>query len=828
MVPKLTAVRTERTIHAEGGDQGKETTALTPQEHEIKHLREKLKSETEHRKNVELILRDVLDSHSWKITAPLRFAQKIRRNLFPLFKRKTHSISLNPVRHLRTLESGAHEVTGATPEFQLLSNRGHIPSGSLLVQARTKATSPMHYLLYYSSDGAFAGDKRVWLTLDEQAQLISIPNDTTHLRLDPFNAHSEFSILDFTITEIGTLQAVSRKAAAYLLPLLRNPAAFKNKAQKAWAIYKEGGLTALRARLLKQEPSVAYDEWVQKYDTIHDADRRKIKARIENFSLTPTISILLPTYNTPSRWLRLCLDSVCAQLYPHWELCIADDASTDPSVQKIIEEYAAKDSRIKFTIRDTNGHISAASQSALELAKGDYIALLDHDDELTQDALYQLAEEINRSPDAELIYSDEDKKLEDGRRFNPHFKSDWNYDLLLQQNYICHLVAFKTNTARSVGGFREGYDGAQDWDLILRVIDSVPESTIRHIPHILYHWRVIQSSTASSTSAKPYVLEAQKKAVSDHLRRRETTAQVTIREDISNLRVRFLPTSSPLVSLIMPTRDQIHVLKRAVESILTQTTYKNFELIIVDNGSIETETKHFLKSAASFSNVRVIQDLSPFNFSRLNNEAAQSATGALIGFINNDIEVISEDWLTELVANASRPEIAGAGAKLLYPNNHVQHAGIITGIGGIAGHNHKGRPVHDPGYFNRIILNQNLSALTAACLILKRSVFDEVLGFDETLSVAFNDVDLCLRIRSKGYKLTYCASAELYHYESISRGYETTPEKFARFEQEVERMKERWGSVLVNDPYYNPNLTLLTEDFSIAYPPRSKKPWRDV
>jgi GT2 family glycosyltransferase len=385
----------------------------------------------------------------------------------------------------------------------------------------------------------------------------------------------------------------------------------------------------------------------------------------------------------------------------------------------------------------------------------------------------------------------------------------------------------ETKLVREVGGFRRGFEGAQDWDLFLRVTERLNHGEIKHLPFILYHWRAMSGSTAAGTLHKPYVLEAQKKAVSEHLTRRGISADVSILHDISQLRVSFnLPSNPPLVSIIIPTRDQVDFLGRCVDSILKKTIYPNYEIIIVDNNSEQQDTFTYFASVVRNQKVKVVRDERPFNFSALNNRAVDYCNGSVFAFVNNDIEVITPEWLGELVSYALRPEVGAVGARLLYPNGILQHGGVILGIGGIAGHNHKGRPRHDVGYFNRAILPQNLSAVTAACLVMRKEVFDEVGGFDEEhLAVAFNDVDLCLRIREHGYLNVYNPYAECYHHESVSRGYETTREKFNRFEGEIATMKKRWGTQLAADPYYNPNLTLLAEDFGFAYPPRVTKPW---
>ena len=386
----------------------------------------------------------------------------------------------------------------------------------------------------------------------------------------------------------------------------------------------------------------------------------------------------------------------------------------------------------------------------------------------------------------------------------------------------------KKECVDKVGGLRAGFDGAQDWDLILRVSEMLQESQIRHIPHILYHWTIIPGSTAQSTAAKPYVLEAQAKAVQEHLDRTGQHARAKIWHSISHIAIeRVIQKSEPRVSLVILTRDKVKLLKQCVDTLLAKTSYKNYEVVIVDNGSIEPETFAYFEQLKKYPQVKVVRDQRPFNFSALNNAGVTHCSGDVLGFLNNDLEFTKPDWLEKMVAQAVRKEVGAVGARLLFPNNLLQHGGVIIGIGGVAGHNHKGRPREDFGYFNRAILSQNLSAVTAACLVMRREVFDTIRGFDEQLSVAFNDVDLCLRIRKAGFKIVYEPEAELYHHESASRGYENTAEKFARFEREVETMKTRWKDTLRVDPYYNPNLTNLSEDFVFAFPPRVQRAWRE-
>jgi GT2 family glycosyltransferase len=570
------------------------------------------------------------------------------------------------------------------------------------------------------------------------------------------------------------------------------------------------------------EPADTYAEWIKFYDRDGAAQRRSIELRIAALKHRPLISIVMPVYNTDRMWLRACIESVRAQHYPHWELCIADDASPAPHVKAVLDEYMARDPRIRVAYRPQNGHISAASNTALELAKGEFVALLDHDDELHPNALLAVAEAVNEHPSWRMMFSDEDKVDTRGRRYEPYFKPDFNYDLFLGQNCVSHLGIYSTQLLRDVGGFLLGMEGSQDWDLALRCVERLSRDEIGHIPQVLYHWRAIPGSTALSGDQKSYAHDAGYKAVTAHLARVSPGATVVPVMGLpGNYRVRYpVPSPEPRVSLIVPTRDRLHLLKMCVDSILAKTDYKNFEILIVDNGSVEVETLGYFREVVSDDRVRVLSYPHPFNYSAINNFAAANTDAEIVGLVNNDIEAISPGWLSEMVSQAVRANVGCVGALLYYPNDTVQHAGVVTGFGGVAGHGHHAHPRGGLGYFGRLALVQEYSAVTAACLLVRRSIFEEVGGLDESLQVAFNDVDFCLRVRAAGYRNLWTPFAALYHHESASRGTEDTPAKVARFESEIRFMRERWGDSLDADPAYNPNLSLNTTPFALAFPPR--------
>jgi glycosyltransferase involved in cell wall biosynthesis len=573
-----------------------------------------------------------------------------------------------------------------------------------------------------------------------------------------------------------------------------------------------------------------YERWCGQHEALDKADLEAIREHIGAFAKRPLISVVMPVYNTPAELLAKAMQSVLGQLYPHWELCVADDASTEPYVRAALESYASRDPRIRVSYRKSNGHICDASNTALEMAKGEYVALLDHDDVLSQTALYEVAAEIDQHPGVQFIYTDEDKIDLEDRRFDPYFKPDWNPDLNLGQNYTSHLSVYRTDLVRSLGGFRKGFEGSQDWDLNLRAIERIPASAIRHIPKLLYHWRAAPGSTALQLAEKSYPVDAARKALADHFQRVGETVEI-IPVPGDHWRIRYpVPSPAPLVSLIIPTRNSLELVRQAVQSILSKTDYPNFEVIIVDNGSDDPETLAYLDGILKGGNprLRVLRYDAPFNFSAINNFAVREALGQLVGLVNSDVEAIERGWLTEMVSQAMRPGVGAVGAMLYYPNNTVQHAGVVLGLGGVAGHPYKEFPRGDQGQKNRLRLVQNYSAVTAACLVIRKDRYLEVGGLNEKeLPIAFNDVDLCCKLIQAGYRNLWTPFAEFYHHESATRGVENTPEKRARFQSEIDYMMNTWGNLLMSDPAYSPNLTLVGEDFSPAYLSRTGKTWSD-
>ena len=588
------------------------------------------------------------------------------------------------------------------------------------------------------------------------------------------------------------------------------------KAKKGFKYMAKNGIshTIQRAKIEKLRNQASYPNWLARNEVL---DIEAMTQEIATFHYQPKISIAMPVYNVDEKWLRLCIDSILNQVYTNWELCMADDASTDPNVKKILTEYQQLDERIRVVFREQNGHISEATNSALAIATGEFVALLDNDDELAINAFYEVVKVLNENPELDLIYSDEDKIDMDGNRSDPAFKPDWSPDLLLGTNYISHLGVYRRSILEEIGGFRKGYEGSQDYDLVLRFTEKTTKERIKHIPKVLYYWRMLPTSTAVDQGSKGYAFEAGLRAVQDALVRRGINGHATHGAANGLYDVYYDIKSDKLVSIIIPTKNGYKDVQRCVSSIIEKTTYQNYEIIMADNGSTDPKMHElYAEFEQQLPGRFFVESIDiPFNFSTINNRAVKKAHGEYLLFLNNDTEVITENWLTLMVSFAQQERIGCVGAKLLYPNNTVQHAGVILGLGGVAGHGHYGYPHGDLGYFGRLAINVNYSAVTAACLLMKKADFDAVGGFEEAFTVAFNDVDLCLKVQALGRDNVWLHEAELYHFESQTRGYDDKGKKKKRFEQEKVMMEEKWGPLIENDPFYNPNLTRDIPNFSL-------------
>ena len=564
-----------------------------------------------------------------------------------------------------------------------------------------------------------------------------------------------------------------------------------------------------------------YAEWVRRYDTVDDGQRQAIQQTIAAIEKPPLVSVVMSIHNPDLRCLTEAIHSIQRQSYPYWELCVADDASTEPAVRQLLEQFRQNEARIKVVFNEPHGQTAAALNKALGLATGDWTVLFDQRGLLSENTLFYVVQAAVANADTSMVYSDEDKIDMAGVRQQPYFKPDWNPDLFLSQNMLGRFTAFRSTLVEQLGGLREGYEGAQNYDMALRCIEQIEPAQILHIPRVLYHEQLAPDVSTLTDNEKKSALLAGQQTINDHFKRTGTDAKAELVEG-GLYRARYaLPFERPLVSLIIPTRNGLQLIRQCVESILTKTTYENYEIIIVDNNSDDPDTLQYFASLANEPRIRVLRDEREFNYSALNNGAVTQARGDYLCLVNNDIEVISPDWLSEMVSLAAQPGVGAVGARLWYPDDTLQHGGVVTGICGVAGHIHKHLPRGHPGYFGRAQAIQTLSVVTAACLLIKKDIYLAVDGLDEiNLKVAFNDVDFCLRVQEAGYRNVWTPYAELYHHESASRGREDTFEKYARFGQEAQYMQRRWGHMLRRDPAYNPNLTLDADDFSLAWPPR--------
>ena len=524
----------------------------------------------------------------------------------------------------------------------------------------------------------------------------------------------------------------------------------------------------------------------------------------KDFKYNPLISFIIPTYNVSRKFLSECLDSILNQTYNNFEICIADDSSTLDETIQTLKEYQMKDSRIKVKFRDENGMISKASNSALKMANGEFIVLVDNDDTIEKDSLYYIVDVLNKNKKIDMIYTDEDKIDFNGNYMEPHFKADYSPDTLMSVNYICHLCCLRKKIVDEIGGFRSEFDGSQDYDLFLRFTEKT--NKIYHIDKVLYHWRQTKDSTAGYLGNKSYAFVAGKKALEDSLKRRKIKGEVLENSKVSTYLVKYA-NEGELVSIIIPMKDKAKITKRCIDSIYSKSIYKHFEIILVDNNSIEKETfdmiEHYKQKYDNFKCVRLECE---FNYSFINNEAVKEANGDYILFLNNDTEVMSDDFLEWMLGYARQDHIGCVGIKLLYPDKLVQHAGVVLGYGGVAGHIYVASSYYDNGLFGRLVMPYNYTAVTAACLMIKKSKFKEINGFDEKLKVALNDVDLNLKTLKKGLYNVCLSNVEMMHYESKSRGYEASDEKHKRFLKEQDYMKNKWGDYLERDKYFSNNI----------------------
>ena len=559
------------------------------------------------------------------------------------------------------------------------------------------------------------------------------------------------------------------------------------------------------------EPEEFYQIWINKNEP---NEEELEKQKNTKFEINPKISIIIPMYNTPEKFFEELIDGLIEQTYSNWELCLADGS---PEKNEKLEKIYKKDKRIKYKFIGKNKGISGNTNAALELATGDFIALLDHDDLLPKFSLYEIVKCINKNPDVDFIYTDEDKFEElGGKRYDPYFKSDFAPDTLRANNFICHFSIFKKELMKELGGFRSEFDGAQDYDIILRMSEKAKK--IIHIPKILYHWRVHALSTAKSGgTAKPYAYEAGIKAVQAHIDRIGLKGEVVSGNTLGTYKVNYEIKGNPKVSIIIPNKDYVSTLKVCLKSIAKLTTYENYEVIVVENNSEEQKTFDYYDEINGKDKVKVVKyPEKGFNYSKIINYGVANSDGEYIIQLNNDTELITPNWIEEMLGFAQREDVGAVGAELFYPDKSIQHAGIIIGIGGVAGHVFRNIPHGMHGYFSKDAMIQNMSAVTAACIMAPRKMYEAVGNMDEKFEVAFNDVDFCLKIREQGKLIVYNPYVQFIHYESKSRGFEDTLEKQKRFKGEVERFQKKWKKILKDgDPYYNINLRLDNDQCAI-------------
>lgn len=579
-------------------------------------------------------------------------------------------------------------------------------------------------------------------------------------------------------------------------------------------IYKNQGLRQLRYKIITES-----NFGVSRYDVFcgdHRISEQDIeKQRKKQFAINPKFSIVIPLFNTPLQYLRIIIESILNQSYGNLQLCLAD-GSTKDDVENFIKANYANEKRISYKRLEKNGGISENTNAALEMANGDYIMLSDHDDIVTLNALYEMVKAINDNPDIDVIYTDEDKVDMKGQiYYDPFFKPDFNLDLLRSNNYICHIFVVRKSIVDRIGKFRSEYDGAQDYDFILRCCEQA--KVIHHIPKVLYHWRSHPASTAGNPESKMYAYEAGRNAVAAHYERLGIEAKVSMTEYFGRYRTQYPVKGNPLVSVLIPNKDHKKDLKRCIDSIYEKTTYNNFEIIIIENNSVKAETfAYYEELKCEHSNITVLEWKKEFNYSAINNYGASVAKGEYLLLLNNDVEVITEDWIEEMLGYCQRDDVGAVGCKLFYPTEEVQHAGIVLGMGNAktAGHIFYCHPRKQFSYAGKVESTQDLSAVTAACMMTKYNLFKELGGLDEKLRIALNDVDYCLRIKEKGKRVVYDAFVEMYHYESVSRGSDVEEKaNKKRYAQESKFFRRKWKKILdAGDPYYNPNLTLRRPD----------------
>ena len=763
------------------------------------------------------------------------FGTHIYKRGLRIASRRTIQLEPQALLNVRpTTEVGQFTCTGPNPQMLLVPPANIYPQGwtRMAFTLHCEGSNELEFQLCWDTGAGFGNSGACPLPIPANARgrvefVQYFPPSVCGVRFDPgVDPGATFRVDAIEVVEIT-------KHEAFLKELWRGPpgrvvgqADQPASPRQLLRFLRHEGVAGLVARRQAVDTrSTSYRSWVRRFDTLSNADRTGIRAAVTKMLQPPRISVIVTAHNPSAVGLRRAIASVRQQLYTHWELCIVDDGSTLPHVAPLLAEAEQPNASgatpaVRVIRHAKRRGAVVAGNAALRAASGDWVVWLDPEDELAEHALYMVAAASEAYPQAQLIYSDEDTRDAHGYRADPRFKPDWNLDLLRSHNYCGNLCAYACPLLDRLQGLHADAPGAPAYDLLLRAAEVLAPPAIHHIARVLYHRAATSDEPAQDTTA------AQQRALSQHLARQSPGAQAHSGALPATFRIAWpLPATPPFVSLIIPTRDRVGLLRRCVDSIMAHTDYTRYEILIVDNQSSEPATHRYFRALRKRPNVRIVNYDRPFNFSAMNNLAVEHAHGSVIGLLNNDLEVMSRHWLTEMVTQALRPEVGAVGAKLYYTDHTVQHAGVILGIGGVAGHVHKHLLASDPGYCGRARLAQNFSAVTAACLLVRKQSYQAVGGLDERLIVAFNDIDFCLRLREQGLVNVWTPHAELLHHESASRGTDATRARRAGFAAEVALMRQRWSKLLMADPAYNPNLTLQDEDCSVASPPRAPSSW---
>lgn len=778
---------------------------------------------------------DMVESLIWQVKSrllPLSPLESILEWLIETLPRRFIRVGIKPSSDIAVINEpkGEYKATGFAPSFEMMLEIDSNVGGWYYLEAALVRNNGNReaYIRVGTSD---RDKKNISIPIPTNLrgtvrEVLYLPPNVETLHWLPTAAPGFFSQSQLLVHKITIFESSLRRLHRVIYDLWRfrrrTPdtrcgLSFWEGMSNLQAAYQR--TAALRIKRLKGND---YSTFIALNDTLRKSNIRAMGRLLSDLQHQPTLTLIMPVRAPVADYFKEALNSIFGQIYRCWELLLVGDFSADNRSLAIASEYQRKNVSVKIIPIKTGSSFAETLNSALHMAQGEFIARINQHDLIPPHALLSLVLELSKNPDADLIYTDDDSLDEANKRFDPRFKPDWNPDLFLSYNYLGNLTFYRKARALDIGGYRQGFEGAEDYDLYLRYLKGLPATKIRHIPRVLCHTRAIDRAMLeipfSSLREVGLDMEAVHRSGKDALAAYFESDSIDIEDGPGPClyHVKYpLPKQQPLVTIIIPTRDRVDILKKCIESIRQKTNYNNWEVLVVNNQSVELETLDYFDHIQDDSRINVIRYEKPFNYSALNNFAVKYARGEIIALLNNDVEVIANEWLSEMVSHVMRPEIGAVGAKLLYSNGMVQHAGVIIGLGGVAGHAHKYLKGDDHGYGHRAVVVQNLSAVTGACLVVRKSCYEEVGGLNEAdLAVAFNDVDFCLKLGVAGYRHVFTPNALLYHHESISRGHDDTPEKHALFLKEFNYMKKTWGGVLKQDPTYNPNLTLDFEDFS--------------